>query len=55
MHKIRLVSILEKRKRITISKEVYGKLEELAKIMGVSVSEYVETLVESQRFNMHMD
>jgi predicted DNA-binding protein len=55
MHKIGLVSYLEKRKRIYVPKELYDKLEELAKIMGVSVSEYVETLVESQRFNMYID
>jgi hypothetical protein len=37
---------MEKRKRVYVPKQLYDKLEEIAKTKNVSVSEYAEALLE---------
>ena len=40
---------MEKRKRVYVPKQLYDELCERAKTMGVTVDEYAEKLLESQR------
>jgi predicted HicB family RNase H-like nuclease len=47
MDKIRLVSYLEKRKRIQISVEVYEKLSNIAEQKGISIDDLANQLLEN--------
>jgi len=47
MDKIRLVSYLEKRKRVQISVEVYEKLSNIAEQKGISIDDLANQLLEN--------